>query len=411
MKRFPLLLTALLCSISLSAQSQMRLWRGEESTRINLSDASVITYSNNGTELTIAGTKYSAEEIDSLVLIHQVSITFNEDTVTYQIPAAIADDITITTDKGYATVTNTNIWNEIEFKLSGESSNGGFTYYGAFKATFRLNGLTLTSQRGAAIDILCGKRSALILEDGTTNTLADYSAGEQKACLYCKGHMEVEGRGTLNVSGNLSHAIKTKEYLQLKKSTGTINIVKASGDGVHAGQYYQQNGGTITITSDTHGDGIQAEVATLDDDVTPSPDKEYNGRMFINGGTLNIEAAHEDRKGIKCDSLITITGGTIKIAASGNGSRGIQTSSNMIIGTSGGDTTSPTITISATGGLCTAEEDSDDPHRCMGIKVDGNLTVYSGTTVVTNTGSKSRGIKVGGTYSKKGGNVTANIKN
>ena len=162
MKRFTLLLTALLCSITLSAQSQMRLWKGEESTRINLSDASVITYSNNGTELTIAGTKYSVEDIDSLVLIHQVDITFNEDTVTYQIPAAIADDITITTDKGYVTITNTNVWNEFEFKLSGESSNGGFTYNGAFKATFRLNGLTLTSQRGAALDILCGKRCAFV---------------------------------------------------------------------------------------------------------------------------------------------------------------------------------------------------------------------------------------------------------
>lgn len=411
MKRFPLLLAALLCSILLNAQSQMRLWKGEESTRINLSDASVITYSNNGTELTIAGTKYSVEDIDSLVMIHQVPITFNEDTVTYQIPAAIADDITITTDKGYVTVTNTNVWNEIEFKLSGESSNGGFTYNGAFKATFRLNGLTLTSQRGAAIDIQCGKRSAVILEDGTTNTLTDCATGEQKACFYCKGHAEIEGGGTLNVSSNLTHAIKTKEYLQLKKSTGTINILKSAGDAIHVGQYYQQNGGTVNVTSTTANDGIQVEVCTLDDDITPDPDKELNGQVIIKDGTLNLEVTDEDQKCIKCDSLVTITGGTLTLKASGNGCRGIQTDGSMIIGESGGSTSTPTITISATGGLCTKDAHSDDPHRCMGMKIAGDLTVYAGTTVVTNTGSKSRGIKVDGTYTKKGGNVTATIKN
>ncbi|MBQ8969622.1 MAG: carbohydrate-binding domain-containing protein [Bacteroidaceae bacterium] len=411
MKRITILLSCILVSLGMAAQSQMRLWHGGESTRINLSDAQNMVFGSGGTTVSIAGTTYQTSAIDSLTMIHQVTVTFNGNSVTTSIPAAVAKDITAEADGAYLTITNNNVSNEVEFVLSGESSNGGFTYNGSYKATICLNGLTLTSQRGGAIDIQCGKRIALVLNDGTTNTLADYASGTQKACLYSKGHVEVEGTGTLNVTGNLTHAIKTKEYLQLKKSTGAINIVKAAGDAIHVGQYYLQNGGSISITSTTQADGIQAEYLTLEDDITPDPNEENNGQVIIKGGTINIEMTHEDCKAIKADDLVTITGGTFDIKASGNGSRGIQTDGSMVIGESGGTDASPTITISASGGLCTNEADVDDPHRCMGIKVDGDLTVYAGTTTVTNTGSKSRGIKVAGTYTKTGGVVNATIKN
>ena len=408
MKKISLILTALFVSIASSAQVQMRLWQGGESTRINLSDAETMTYSNDGTSVTIAGTTYQTSAIDSLTMIHQVFIKFSNKSATVQIPAAVATDVTAEIDGAYVTITNNNVSNEIEFILSGSSNNGSFLYNGIYKTTFRLNGLSLTSNDGAAFDIQCGKRVSLILEDSTTNTLVDYASGTQKASLYCKGHMEVEGGGTLNVTGNLTHAIKTKEYLELKKSTGIINIVKAVGDAIHAGQYYQQNGGTVNITSTTLCDGIQAEVKTLDDDVTPDPDEENNGQVIIKGGNINIEVTHEDCEGIKADSLITVSGGTFQITASGNGSRGIQTGGSMVIGEEDGTTT---MNIKATGGLCTNEDHEDDPHRCMGMKIDGDLTINAGTITVTNTGSKSRGIKVGGVYTKNGGTVSASIKN
>ena len=39
--------------------------------------------------------------------------------------------------------------------------------------------------------------------------------------------------------------------------------------------------------------------------------------------------------------------------------------------------------------------------------VEKNLLVTGGTTTVTNTGKKARGIKVNGTYTKRGGTVNA----
>ena len=71
-----------------------------------------------------------------------------------------------------------------------------------------------------------------------------------------------------------------------------------------------------------------------------------------------------------------------------------------------------TMTIAATGGKCTLEADQDDPHKCWGIKVDGDLTINAGTITVTKNGATTKkGIKVSGVYKKNGGTVTATIDN
>ena len=401
MKKTILTLAMVLTSIALNAQSEMRLWQGGESTRIRLADAEQMTFGAGGNSVTIAGKTYQTTDIDSLTMIHQVLIHFNQSSATVAIPSAVAGDVTATVDGAYVTVTNTNTGNEIEFLLSGESTDGAFTYNGSYKTTLRLEGLNLTSRRGAAFDIQCGKRIAIVLADGTTNTFADYAGGDQKACFYSKGHVELEGSGTLNVTGNQKHAVATNEYLQLKKSTGTINILAAVSDAFHIEQYYQQNGGTVNITEATLGDGIQV-------DCTKDETDEQNGEIIVKGGKLSMVISGEDCKGIKAEGDITISGGTFDIRAAGNGSRGMQTDASVTIGDEDDETF---ITIAAEGGLCENKDDADDPHRCMGMKIDGNLTVTGGETKVTNTGAKSRGIKVDGTYTKKGGTVSAEIKN
>jgi hypothetical protein len=102
-------------------------------------------------------------------------------------------------------------------------------------------------------------------------------------------------------------------------------------------------------------------------------------------------------------------GGTFNIKAQSNGSRGIQTDGNITISEADNATT---MTIEATGGKCTVAADSDDPHKCWGMKIDGDMTVNAGTITVTKNGSTTKkGIKVGGTYKKNGGTVSATIDN
>ncbi len=404
MKRLYSLLLALVAASAIQAQTYLKLWQNDNATRYTISEVGDITFS--GSSLTIQGTTYNLSDIDSLIVVPEIHVTYSGNTATVNVPAAIAKDVTVSTNGAHVTITNTNVSNEVEVNLSGSSTDGSLTYNGTLKATFRLNGLELTSSSGPALNIMDGKRINLILTEGTSNTLTDAAGGTHKGALYCKGHMEVSGEGSLTVTGNSAHAISVNEYLQLKRSTGSITIGGAVKDAIHCGQYFLMNGGTITVDANTKGDGIQAELDMLADGVTVDPDIDNTGELTINGGTITMVIGGEDCEGLKSDKTVNINGGTINIDATGNGSRGISADGDITIGETNATTN---ITINAQGGLCTNEADALDPHRCMGIRGKANLTVNAGTVTVTNTGKKSRGVKVDGSYTNNGGTVNASI--
>ena len=398
-----LLLLLAPCLLPLAnAQEQVRVWKQGESKRFTTTE---LTFENEGAALHVGDSVYAPLEIDSITVVHTVTITFAGDTA--YVNLGHAANVTDTIRGAHVNIVSTNAKSELEFVVQGESTHGSLTYDGPLKCKFYLNGLNLTSDKGAAIDIKCGKRVDLILNEGTNNVLADAAGGEQKAALYCKGHLEVSGSGSLTVSGNTKHAIATKEYMELKKSTGTINVTKAVSDAMHVGQYFLMSGGKVTIRNQK-GDGIQVETMTLEDDITPNPDKENNGQMFIRGGEIDITANEDITKCIKVPGNLTVSGGKFTLVANGDGSRGIQVAGNMLVNE---DDNTTLMQIRAMG-TTYEDEETDEDSRCMGIKVKGNLTINAGTIQVANKGKYSYGIKVDGTYTKSpNATVQANVKN
>ena len=392
-----ILLSAIFAIASMATFAQtVYICKGGEYAEVDITDGMEISLTEGIDSITFAKPQY--EKV--------ITVVYNGTSATVTIPAFCG----VTCSSGTSSdvvLTSTNVTDELTYKVSGTSSDGSLTINGDYKMTVELNGVSLTSTKGSAIDLKCGKRISLVMAGGSTNTLVDAANGSQKACLYSKGHIELSGAGTLNVTGNANHAIATKEYFQVKKSVEAINIVKATNDAIHVGQYFQMNGGELNITSTTANDGIQVEFKT-DDDGNRVEDEDNTGQVLIKGGTLNITmAANDDAKGIKTEGDIVISGGTFNINANSNGSRGMQADGNMVVGEEDGSTN---ILIYATGTKCTVPEDSADPHNCMGIKLDGNLTVNAGTITVYNTGKKSKGIKIGGTYTNNGGTVNANVE-
>ena len=392
----------ILCSIAVAqAQEQIRIWQAGSDTRVTTTE---VPFSNDGSTFTVGDQEFDTSTVDSIMVVHTIYVTFAGSTATVDL--GHAPDVTATTDGAHVSILSTNTRSELELVLQGESTQGSLTYEGPLKCKFYLNGLNLKSNKGAAIDIQCGKRVDLILVSGTQNVLADAAGGEQKAALYCKGHLEVEGSGSLTVTGNTKHGIATKEYMQLKKTTGKITVNKAASDAMHVGQYFLMSGGTLTLSGQA-GDGLQVEAVTLSDDVTLDSSKENNGQMFIRGGSLDITAAGNTTKGIKVPGDLTVSGGTFTILASGNGSKGISVSGNMLVNQ---DTATTLMQIRATGGVY-EDEETEEETRCMGIKVDGNMTINAGTIRVANTGKSSRGIRVHGNYTKSSAaTVSANKK-
>ncbi len=352
------------------------------------------------------------------VIEKTVSIAYNGSTAQVTIPSSV-DGVTCTSGSSSDVALDiTNTSDEIVFDVTGSTTDGSLTISGNYKLTIRLNGVSITSSKTAAINIACGKRIAIVMADGSTNTLVDAASGQQKACLYTKGHIELSGAGTLNVTGNANHAIASKEYFQVKRSVKAINILKAANDAIHAGQYIQVNGGEINITGTTTNDALQAEYK-LDDNGNIIQDEENTGAIVVKGGTFNIDLNNaEDAKGLKAEGNIVISGGIFAINACSNGSRGMQTDANMSISQADAATS---IVINAKGGKCTVAEDAADPHKCMGMKIDGDLTVNDAAIEVYNTGKKAKGIKVKGTCTINGavkgsgtineGNIKATIDN
>lgn len=385
--------------LQLSAQQNVYIWRGGDFDKAVLAPTDDMPFTNAGATITIGGKAYDVNRIDSLTFATpvldksgKVVVRYEGAKATVTIPDEV-EGLMAEVDGAHVKLMCVNAVDELEYVLEGASSNGSLTYTGSYKCKFYLNGLDLTSARGAALDIQCGKRIDLILFEGTDNVLTDCAGGTQKAALYCKGHMEVKGGGTLTVTGRTKHGIASKEYFLVKKSVGRITVAGAASDGIHCGQYFQMNGGEVEIRN-VLGDGIQAE-ELLD------PTKELDGQMIIQGGVLAIGVPGDDVKGLKCDMDLTITGGRIDIDVTGNGSKGISTNASMTVS----EESEPTdITVLARG--TSLPDPAGGTTKCVGIKVDYNLTVSGGRITVKPTGKDARGIKVDGTYYYRGGTVT-----
>ena len=336
-----------------------------------------------------------------------------------------------------------NVCGEITYVLSGSSTDGSFTLNGSYKASLELQGLTLTSLSGAPLVINDGKRIELNAKKGTENTLTDAAGGSQKGCIVCKGHLELKGKGVLNVYGNTAHGIYSKEYVELKNAT--VNVLAAVKDGINCNQYFTMESGALTV-SGVQDDGVQVSFKDETD-----REAEDTGTIAILGGTLNIATTGTATKGLKADGDLLVQGGeltvstagggkwdsdasktkaasclsadgkvqidngTLSLTSSGSGGKGVNSDGEFIM--NGGS-----LTVSTTGGMYayvngteydnyTGNTDrltSDRKSSPKGIKADGNVTVNGGSINVSVTGNGGEGIESKAVLTINDGTVVCN---
>jgi hypothetical protein len=124
--------------------------------------------------------------------------------------------------------------------------------------------------------------------------------------VHCKGHLELKGKGTLNIVGNSKHGIYSKEYLEIKNCN--INITKAVKDGIHCKEYFFMESGNVSI-SGAGDDGIQVELSgNASTGAMPQHEEEDSGNFYMANGTLTI--SNYEGKAIVADGTITYSGGT-----------------------------------------------------------------------------------------------------
>ena len=380
MKKIFALISALVLTIAATGQT-LNVKVGNVIYQYPASQTGEMTYVD-GSKLTIMGKTFSLSDIDAMT-VDNAEVTDNRVTVEYESSSAkvyvagnVAKYVTPTINGAHVTIAQSNTSavddDEITYQLSGATSNGSLSLSGSYKCTVSLAGVTLTNPSGAAINITNSKRIQISAKKGTVNTLADGANGSQKACIYSKGQLQFQGNGTLNVSGNTKHAIKSASYVSIKNIT--LNITSAVGDGISCEEYMQMKSGVVTI-SGVGDDGIQCDLSgDTSTGETEDHDDEDSGNVYIEGGTLTITTTAVASKGIKADGDIRVTDGDVNVTTTGNG---------------------------------TYDTDDKDAKGCAGLSADGNMTISGGTITLKSTGSGGKCIKVDGKLNVTGGVIEA----
>ena len=380
MKKVYALLTTLLLTIAATAQT-LNVTVGSVTYQFPASQTGEMSYTD-GTTLTILNKVFTLSDISSMtvddtsVTDNTVSVLYNGTAATVVVAGNVAQYVTPTVSGAHVSIEqSSDVAKEITYTLSGTTTDGEFYMSGSYKSTIELNGLTLTNTTpvysGAAVHIQNGKRIKVKIVSGTENTLVDATSGSQKACLYIKGHAEFAQKGTLNVTGNVKHGIKTGEYMTLKNAT--INVTSAVGDGISCAQFFQMESGNINI-SGTGDDGIQCD---LDGDTstgeTADHEDEDSGNIYLEGGTINVSVTADAAKCIKSEGDMLISGTTIVATTSG-------------------------------GGVWDSDKTKTKAASCL--SADGNMTISGGTLTLTSTGAGGKGINVDGSFTATGGTTT-----
>lgn len=360
---------------------------GNVTYAIPSSQAGDMNYAN-GSTLTIMGKTINVSDItrmyvdNSEVEDNTVSVSYNGTSATVTVAGNVAQYVTPTVSGAHVSITQDDAVSdqtcgEIIYALTGTAEDGEFAMNGSYKASIELRGVSLTNPSGAPLDIQNGKRISLSIKKDTENTLTDATGGSQKGCIVCKGHLELKGKGVLNVYGNTAHAVYAKEYVEMKNCT--LNVLSAVKDGVNCNQYFFLESGALNI-SGVQDDGVQ--VSYKDD---TDREAEDTGTITIAGGSVNIAVTGTATKGLKADGDVIVSDGDITITTAGGGKwdeEDAKTKASTCISADGkiqidGGTLS--LTSTGSGG--------------KGIKADGNVTINGGNIKVTTTGNGAEGIE------------------
>lgn len=452
MKKIYLVITAIMLTMTVAAQT-LSVKTGSVTYLFPSTQTGDMTY-NDGETLTVMGKTFTMSDINEMAVVetavtnNTVSIDYDGTTASVVVAGNVAQYVSTTVEGAHVTIIQSNTadvdGDEITYVLSGTTTDGEFALGGSYKCTISLNGLTLTNPSGAALNIANGKRIQISAKNSTVNTLTDGANGSQTGCIYSKGQIQFQGKGTLNVAGNTKHAIKSGDYISVKNLT--LNITKAVADGINCNEYFLMESGNVSI-SGVGDDGIQCDLdGTTSTGATTDHEDEDSGNIYLQGGTLTVSTSAAGSKGInatgtlyinetsgtnvitvtniggvdtsdssdlagsaclKSDTSIEISGGTLTLTNSGQGGRAINSDGTLII--SGGTIDAKaqgTNYGSSSGGKRPGGGTTSSSHKyAKGVKADGNITITGGTINIYSTSHE--GLESKGTITISGGQVYA----
>ncbi len=371
-----------------------------------------VTFNEDTDEMTVKATDgtsitYKMDDVadmDFRSVDNVVTIVYSDNSVVVNNPYAYAG-VSVTAEGAHVTINSTSS-EEIEYQLSGSTTDGGLKIYQTNKSVVKLKGVSITNPTGAAINVQ-GKKLSLSAAADTENYLCDgetYNTpdGEkEKGTVYSKGKVELKGNGSCTIVSHNKHAICSDGDVSM--TNGTFIVTGAVSDAIHCDEGFAMEKGTLQISPSD--DGIDAGT----------------GDVTISGGTIKATITADTAKGIKTDGNVTITGGSLDFTMSGNAvvtdgdvsyctvlkgvdftisggnltlnhtgkaGRGISADGNITI--SGGEFD---FTLSGAGATYTNTSKQTDSYVAKGIKSDAAIAITGGDIKIKTTGSAAKCIE------------------
>lgn len=170
-------------------------------------------------------------------ICHAEDITIRYKGATANVTQQIKDSVKVTVNGACVNIESLYEDHKLTLLLTGKSDDGQLILKTAGKAKVKLDGLTLTSQEGAPIELKNKKKVEVVAVKGTENTLTitacNDTANHKAATIWAKGKLELSGEGTLNViaTGDGCRGIKTKKDITIEELT--LNVTTS---GNHLGE-------------------------------------------------------------------------------------------------------------------------------------------------------------------------------
>jgi hypothetical protein len=427
-------------------------YEGSTSYAASASDAVAVTVTASGESWNINTGSNSADLIENTEFAYTIKIDLSSLSVTSDAGAISIDNLadsasialngttvaTVTQDSTLG-LTIDSAFPEgtyVEYVLSGSYSKC-VTVYSIAKFKLTLNGATIASTNGPAINIQSEQRAFVVLPSDTQTTLTDtstystryLSSGDKmdiKAAFFSEGPLIFSGDGSLNITSTAKHALCSDKHVRLR--SGTFSLTSNAKNGIHTNNAFVMDGGTLTITTpsgagkgikvegkensaqplgfiaindgtitiNTYDKAISASWEAADDAETTSTDDDPDPRVTVNGGTISITTFGvpvEDElspEGIESKSLLTINAGTITVSTTDDG---LNAGTGMVINggriyavSSKNDAVDSNGYLTINGGLLVARG-SAAPEA--GLDCDANTFTVTGGTFIGLGGSTS----------------------
>ena len=134
---------------------------------------------------------------------HADDITINFKASTAKVEQKASDSVNVTVNGAKVNIESLYKDHKLTVRMKGKSDDGQLVLKSAGKVKVTLDGLTLTSQEGAPLDLKNKKKAEVVAAKGTENTLtitACNDTANHKAAVICaKDKLLLSGKGTLNI--------------------------------------------------------------------------------------------------------------------------------------------------------------------------------------------------------------------